>query len=161
MTGETEPLKVEQRAREKLRSEPIVTHVPMRVFERDGRAIFSKVDDAGVDLTLANCEFVAIRTSDYYRSPNHMPEAALPPSDAVRDLEALVAVCEAEFTSELTETDGDPESGQWRDEDEEAVSHGLAEDGHTVVPGNITFGHIRRARAALHRLSATSEEPQP
>ena len=78
------------------------------------------------------------------------PVRATQPDAALREaLEPLVAACEAEFTSDLTEVEGDPENGPWREPDDEAVSHGMDEDTREIVPGNITFGMIRRARADL------------
>ena len=67
-------------------------------------------------------------------------------------LEQLVAACEQEFTSDDTETDGGGD-GPWREPDDEAVFHGA--DG----PGAITFGHIRRARAALPLSPAVTVGP--
>lgn len=70
-------------------------------------------------------------------------------------LDELVRLVEEECTSAATEEAGDPIDGPWREPDDEPVGWAGGHDGE-AVPLPMTFGHIRRARAAITALRAQS-----
>lgn len=134
---------------------------PMRM--NDGSLIIRRPDD-GVDdedslgERLIVPRVVYVKRSEAYTAddPAQMAFAqravdALNASDAspiesVADLAALVEACEKEFTTAKTEGG--------------SFTYGESDDSEVAYPlSNITFGHIRRARAGINALIVQSAEP--
>ena len=121
----------------------------------DAHVITSGSAMAQRQLTMGDCR----RAAECLSSPAPRGSVNEETASAWTAIDALISLVEEECTSEATEMQLDPDEGPWREADDEPVGHTSPDQGKTIIPLPMTFGHIRRARAAYALLASAAAFP--